>query len=73
MNRSRKILFWCLVVTLGFVNPLLSFAMIVLYYLPRIIKSICVERADGSASSEDERKKPSGFSEYSDETLEEMK
>lgn len=73
MNMRWKILFWCLVVPLAFVNPLISFAMIVLYYLPRIVKSIRVECAAGSASSENKRKKPSGFSEYSDETLEEMK
>ena len=32
-----KVLFWIFAIVLGFVNPLISVGLIVLYYLPRII------------------------------------
>ena len=41
MNRVSKIFFWIFTIGLGFVNPLISFVLIVLYYLPGIIQSIC--------------------------------
>ena len=37
MNRFSKILFWSFTILLGFINPLISVAMIILYYLPKII------------------------------------
>jgi len=41
MNTLSKILFWAFTIILGFVNPLISFALIVLYYLPSIIQDLC--------------------------------
>ena len=41
MNTISKTLFWIFTITLGFVNPLFSFGLIVLYYLPGIIQSAC--------------------------------
>ena len=41
MNFFSKILFWTFVVALGFVNPLISFGLIVLYYLPSILQDLC--------------------------------
>ncbi len=41
MNTLSKILFWTFTILLGFVNPLISFALIVLYYLPAIIRDLC--------------------------------
>ena len=41
MNTVSKILFWIFTIGLGFVNPLISIALVVLYYLPGIIKDIC--------------------------------
>jgi|APSaa5957512535_1039671.scaffolds.fasta_scaffold437520_1 hypothetical protein len=41
MNTISKTLFWIFTITLGFVNPLISFGLIVLYYLPGIIQSAC--------------------------------
>lgn len=41
MNIIGKILFWTFTILLGFVNPLISVGMIVLYYLPKIIQDIC--------------------------------
>ncbi len=37
----KKILYWILTILLGFVNPLISVGMVVLYYLPKIIQDIC--------------------------------
>ena len=41
MNGFTKILFWMLTIGLGFVNPLISVAMVVFYYLPKIIDDAC--------------------------------
>ncbi len=41
MNTASKILFWTFVIGLGFVNPLISVGLIILYYLPGIIQDIC--------------------------------
>ena len=41
MNLFWKIIFWTLVIALGFVSPVISFGLIVLYYLPEIIRSLC--------------------------------
>ena len=41
MNGFTKILFWTLTIGLGFVNPVISVIMVVLYYLPKIIQDIC--------------------------------
>jgi hypothetical protein len=61
----KKILFWTLTIALGFVNPLISVALVVLYYLPKIISDLvrpCEEvRSD------------SGIKSYSDDVLEDMK
>ena len=65
MNRFSKILFWSSTILLGFINPLISVAMVVLYYLPKII-------SDFTQSCE----KPipdSGIKSYSDDVLEDMK
>ena len=41
MNLFSKILFWVFTIGLGFVNPLISVGLIILYYLPGIIQDIC--------------------------------
>ena len=60
MNILGKILYWVLVIGLGFINPLITFGMIILYYLPRIIEDITKE-------------KPTKRDEYSEQVLDEMK
>ena len=52
MNTVGKVFFWLFVIILGFVNPLISFALIVLYYLPKIISDACNTCKD--ACSEDD-------------------
>jgi len=57
MSKTGKVFFWMFVIILGFVNPLISFALIVLYYLPKIISDACNTCNDTCSeedSSEDE-------------------
>ena len=57
MSKIGKVFFWMFVIILGFVNPLISFALIVLYYLPKIISDACNTCNDTCSeedSSEDE-------------------
>ena len=44
MNRVSKIFFWIFTIALGFVNPLISVALVVLYYLPKIISDFFMAR-----------------------------
>jgi len=37
VNIFSKILFWSVTILVGFVNPLFSVALVVVYYLPKII------------------------------------
>ena len=41
MKGFTKILFWSLTIGLGFVSPVISVIMVVLYYLPKIIEDAC--------------------------------
>ena len=41
MQLVSKALFWTFTIGLGFVNPLISIVLIVLYFLPQIITDIC--------------------------------
>ena len=41
MNGFTKVLFWTLTIGLGFVSPVISVIMVVLYYLPKIIDDAC--------------------------------
>ena len=40
MNIISKILFWSITILVGFVNPLFSVALVVIYYLPKIISDL---------------------------------
>ena len=41
MNTSSKVLFWIFTIILGFVNPLISVVLVILYYLPAILEDLC--------------------------------
>ena len=41
MNKVSKVLFWIFTIGLGFVNPLISIALVFLYYLPGIVQELC--------------------------------
>jgi len=65
MNKSTKILFWFVTIALGFVNPLISVVLVVVYYLPKIISDFtqpCEETISDS-----------GIKSYSDDVLEDMR
>ncbi len=64
MNIVGKILFWILTAASGFVNPLISVGLIILYYLPRIIQDLCKSCNEPSTSK---------MNSLSDEIMEEMK
>ena len=59
-----KVLFWIFTIALGFVNPLISVGMVVLYYLPKIIQDICQPC---------NKEQVSEMNAYSEDVLEDMK
>ena len=63
MNKISKVLFWMFVIILGFVNPLISVGMVVLYYLPKIIQDMCQPCNEEQVSE---------MNSYSEDTLEGM-
>jgi hypothetical protein len=65
MNKISKILFWSATILLGFVNPLISVGLVVVYYLPKII-------SDFTQLCEEVREE-SEIKSYSDDVLEDMK
>ena len=64
MNSLSKILFWTFTIIIGFVNPLISFGLIVLYYLPAILQDLC------KPCNEEQETEMNSFSE---DILEDMK
>ena len=64
MNTIQKVLFWIFTIALGFVNPLISVGMVVLYYLPKIIQDMCQPCNEEQVSE---------MNSYSEDTLEGMK
>ena len=63
MNVSSKILFWTFTIILGFVNPLISVGLVILYYLLGIIQDIC--KPCNEQTSE--------MNSFSEDVMEEMK
>ncbi len=59
----EKVLFWIFAIGLGFVNPLISVGLIILYYLPGIIQDMC--KPCGEQTSE--------MNSFSEDVMEEMK
>ena len=70
MNAITKVFFWIFTIALGFVNPLISVALVVLYYLPGIIQSACNPCKDVSEINELQSQ---SMDDYSDDVLEDMK
>ena len=65
MNGFTKILFWTLTIILGFVNPVISVIMVVLYYLPKIIDDACKPCSKPQEEYE--------MNSFSDDVMEDMK
>ena len=61
----KKILFWLFVIGIGFVNPIFSGILVVLYYLPKIITDFCHPC--------DEYQNESKMKSYSEDVLDDMK
>jgi len=61
----NKIIFWIFAIILGFVNPLITFGLIILYYLPRIIQDLCKPCKEEQESPE--------MNSFSKDVMEEMK
>ena len=74
MNTINKILFWIFTIALGFVNPLISVVLVILYYLPGIIQSAC-EECNGPQTHDVPKDDitSQNMNDYSDDVLEEMK
>jgi len=64
LNTTGKIFFWACTIILGFVNPLISVGLIILYYLPAILQDLC------HPCTEEQKSEMNSFS---DDILEEMK
>jgi len=79
MNTIGKIFFWIFTIALGFVNPVISFGLIVLYYLPGIVHSICNESNKTNCNeyeTENEfttKQSTNSMKEFSIDTLEDMR
>jgi len=65
LNTFTKIFFWAITIGLGFVNPLISIALVVLYYLPKIISDFTQPCEEATPYS--------GIKSYNDDVLEDMK
>ncbi len=65
MNGFTKILFWTLTIILGFVNPVISVIMVVLYYLPKIIDDACKPCSEPQEDYE--------MNSFSEDVMEDMK
>ena len=65
MNTIQKVLFWIFTIALGFVNPLISVGLVILYYLPGIIEDMCKPCKENQSSPE--------MNSFSDDVMEEMK
>jgi len=65
VNVISKILFWSVTILVGFMNPLFSIGLVVIYYLPKIISDIC------QPCNEFENK--SSMNSFSEDVIEEMK
>jgi len=70
-EHNFKDIFWIFTIALGFVNPLISVALVFLYYLPGIIPSTCNPCQDVSEINKETQSQ--SIDDYSDDVLEEMK
>jgi len=65
LNTIGKVFFWTVTILLGFVNPLISIALVVVYYLPKIIQDICQPCNEIQIDA--------GMKSFSEDVLEDMK
>ena len=65
LNKMGKTLFWIFAIGLGFVNPLITFGLIILYFVPKIIQDL-------GQMDKEEQVSPK-MNSFSKDTLENMK
>jgi len=65
VNGISKVFFWTFTIGIGFVNPLISIALVVVYYLPKIIQDACQPCNEVQIDSE--------MKSFSEDVLEDMK
>jgi len=72
---SWKIIFWTSTIALGFISPVISFVLILLYYLPQITNSLSKEYVNlvQKENMENYQQYQRSQNQYSNDTLEEMK
>lgn len=63
MNKIDKFFFWILVIGLGFVNPLISVGLVILYYLPGLVQDVCKPCSEQTSE----------MNSFSSDAMEEMK
>jgi len=68
MNKFTKILFWSATILLGLFNPLISVALVIVYYLPKIIQD-AIQPCNESQNNFQE----SDMKSFSEDILEYMK
>ena len=76
MNLFWKIIFWTLTIGLGFVNPVITFVLVILYYLPGILQDNCENnnKSDSQREKKSESTKNQGqMKEFSKDTMEEYR
>jgi len=76
MNLFWKIIFWTLTIGIGFVNPVITFVMVILYYLPGLIQDTTNNGADSDSQEEKKSKSPQNpaqMKEFSKDVLEESR
>lgn len=67
----KKIVFWSFAILIGFVNPLFSFGLIILYYLPSVIDSL--HSSENTVCQKSNDFDNYDLEDYSGDTLEAMK
>jgi hypothetical protein len=78
VNTIQKILFWSVTILLGFINPLISVTLIILYYLPKIISDICnhcteTHLEDTFEEGDTHHSQSNNMNSFSKQTMDEMK
>ena len=70
-----KFIFWISTIGLGFISPVISFVLILLYYLPEIANSMVKQYfyLDQKNIAENNQKYTNSQNQYSDGTQEDMK
>jgi len=73
MNLFWKIIFWTLTIGLGFVNPVITFVLVIFYYLPEIMQDNIKNNNKSDSQRDNKVQNQSQMKEFSDDTIEEFR